>query len=287
MTIRTFVRIRKFVKTMKKYAPTSPGRRQAEIVDFSGLTAKEPEKSLTFGFKRAQGRNAFGRITTRHKGGGVKRLYRSVDFRYDKRDVPAVVEALEYDPNRTAFIALVRYADGERRYVLAPQDFRVGSSFVVSEKAPIAVGNRMPLAAMPVGTFVFNIELEPGRGAKLVRSAGVGAEVLALEGDYAHLKLPSGEIRRVGADCWATIGSLSNPEWSFMTVGKAGRNRRRGIRPTVRGSAMNPRDHPYGGGEGRQLRGTRKPKTKWGKIVGGVKTRKRKRSDRFILQRRK
>lgn len=272
---------------MKKYSPTSPGRRQAEMVDTSALARKEPERSLTAGFQRSVGRNAQGRITTRHKGGGVKRLYRLVDFLYDKRDVPAVVEALEYDPNRTSFIALVRYADGERRYVLAPQGWAAGSRFLVSESAPIEVGNRLPLRAIPVGTFVFNIEFEPNKGAQLVRSAGAGAEVLAVEGGFAHLKLPSGEIRRVPSNAWATIGSLSNPEWALQTIGTAGRSRRRGIRPTVRGSAMNPRDHPYGGGEGRALRGTRRPKTLWGKVTGGVKTRKRKRSDRLILQRRK
>lgn len=256
------------------------------MVSTAVLTRKEPERSLVFGFHRRKGRNAFGRITTRHKGGGVKRLFRAIDFVYDKKDVPAVVEALEYDPNRTSFIALVRYADGEKRYVLAPQTAKAGSRFIVSAGAPAEVGNRLPLAAIPVGTFVFNIELVPGKGAQLVRSAGVGAEVLAVEGGWAQLKLPSGEIRMVPANCWATIGLLSNSEWSLMTIGKAGRNRLRGIRPTVRGSAMNPRDHPYGGGEGRQPRGTRHPKTAWGKIVGGVKTRKSKRSDRFILKRR-
>ncbi len=258
------------------------------MFDTSSLTRKEPEKSLTVGFRRAVGRNAAGRITTRHKGGGVKRLYRLIDFHYDKKNVAAVVEAIEYDPNRTAFIALVRYADGERRYVLAPQGWRPGARFLVSASAPIEVGNRLPLAKIPVGAFVFNVELGPGRGAQLVRSAGVGAEVLAMEGGFAQLKLPSGEIRMLPAGSWATIGSLSNPERSLMTWGTAGRMRRRGIRPTVRGSAMNPRDHPYGGGEGRQLRGTRRPKTMWGKVVGGVKTRGSKnRSNRFILQRRK
>ncbi len=271
---------------MKKYAPTSPARRQAELFDTSVLSRKEPAKSLTAGFRRAVGRNAQGRITTRHKGGGVKRLYRRVDFRYDKKDIPAVVEAVEYDPNRTAFIALIRYADGERRYVLAPQGWRPGRTFLASASAPVEVGNRLPLGRIPVGTFVFAVELEAGRGAQIVRSAGAGAQVLALEGDFAQLKLPSGEIRRVPAASWATIGSLSNPERNLMTWGKAGRMRRRGIRPTVRGSAMNPRDHPYGGGEGRQLRGTKRPKTMWGKVTGGVKTRKKKRSDRFILQRR-
>lgn len=272
---------------MKKYAPTSPGRRQAELFDTSVLAPKEPEKHLTAGFRRAVGRSSSGRISVRHKGGGAKRLYRMIDFRHDKKNVPAVVEAIEYDPNRTSFIALLRYADGERRYVLAPHGWRAGSQFVASEKAPIAVGNRLPLAAIPVGTFVFNVELTPGRGAQLVRSAGAGAQVVAVEGPYAQLKLPSGEIRKVRADGWATIGSLSNPEWSLMSVGKAGRNRLRGIRPTVRGSAMNPREHPHGGGEGRQPRGTKKPKTMWGKVTGGVKTRKKKRSDQFILQRRK
>lgn len=272
---------------MKKYSPTTPGRRQAEMFDTALLTKKEPEKRLTAGFHRAVGRNAQGRITTRHKGGGVKRLFRTIDFRYDKKDIPAVVEAIEYDPNRTAFIALIRYADGERRYVLAPQGWRLGSRFLASPSAPIETGNRLPLRSIPVGAFVFNVELEPGKGAQLARSAGVGAEVLAQEGDYAQLKLPSGETRMVPVASWATIGSLSNSERGLMTWGKAGRMRLRGIRPTVRGSAMNPRDHPYGGGEGRQLRGTKRPKTMWGKVTGGVKTRKSKRSDRFILQRRK
>ena len=271
---------------MRKYNPTSPGRRQAEMVDTAVLTQKEPERSLTSGFRRGVGRNAFGRITTRHKGGGAKRLFRAIDFHYGKKGIPAVVEAIEYDPNRTSFIALVCYADGERRYVLAPREFRVGSKFLVSDTAPIAVGNRLPLKAIPVGTPVFNIELTPGRGAQLVRSAGSAAEILAVEGRYAQLKLPSGEIRQVWADSWATIGSLSNPEWSLMTIGKAGRNRRRGIRPTVRGTAMNPRDHPHGGGEGKAPLGTRRPKTMWGKITGGVRTRRSKRSDRFILERR-
>lgn len=271
---------------MKKYRPTSPGRRQAEIVDRSMLSDIAPLKGRTFGVKRAVGRNSFGRITTRHKGGGVKRLFREIDFMYEKKDMPAVVEALEYDPNRTSLIARVRFADGDRRYVLAPQGFLPGSRFIVSEKAPVEIGNRMPLRSIPVGTFVFNIELTPGRGAQLVRSAGVCAEVSAVEGEYAQLKLPSGEVRMVRAENWATIGALSNSEWALMNIGKAGRSRRRGIRPTVRGAVMNPRDHPYGGGEGRQPRGTRRPKTRWGKITGGVKTRTNKKSDRFIVKRR-
>ena len=271
---------------MKKYSPTSPARRHAEMFSTRLLSHREPEKSLTSGVKRSVGRNNAGRITVRHKGGGVKRLYRHVDFSYDKKDVPAVVETLEYDPNRTSFIALVRYADGERRYVLAPQGWSIGSHFLVSAKAPAEVGNRLPLSEIPVGTFVYNIELTPGKGGQLVRSAGVGAEVLATEGKYVQLRMPSGEIRMVLAGNWATIGSLSNQEWSLMTIGSAGRQRRRGIRPTVRGTAMNPRDHPYGGGEGGQPRGTKRPKTAWGKITGGVKTRKSKPSDQFILKRR-
>ena len=271
---------------MKKYNPTSPGRRQGEMVDTRVLTKKAPERALTFGFQRAVGRNAFGRITMRHRGGGAKRRFRAVDFSYDKKDMPAVVEALEYDPNRTSWIALARYLDGERRYVLAPQGLAVGARFIVSAKAPIAAGNRLPIAALPVGTYIFNVELAPGRGAQLVRSAGAGAQLLAGEGSYAQLKLPSGEIRMVPMTAWATIGSPSNPEHSLMTIGKAGRNRHRGVRPTVRGSVMNPRDHPYGGGEGRTQRGTKRPKTAWGKITGGVKTRKPQRSDQFILKRR-
>lgn len=271
---------------MKTYGPITPGMRQAERFDTAPLTRAKPQRSLVIGFSRGTGRNSQGRITTRHKGGGVKRRYRLIDFRYDKKDVPGVVEAVEYDPNRTTFIALVRYADGERRYVLAPQGTAPGSRFVVSERASVETGNRLPLARIPVGTTVCNVELVPGRGAALVRSAGSSAQVLAIEGNRAQLKLPSGEVRIVDARGWATIGALSNPEWAFMTVGKAGRMRRRGVRPTVRGSAMNPRDHPYGGGEGRQLRGTRRPKTAWGKVTGGVRTRRSTRTDRLIIQRR-
>ncbi|MDO8600714.1 MAG: 50S ribosomal protein L2 [bacterium] len=273
---------------MKKYNPTSPGRRDMEIIDRSMLAKSEPEKSLTFGFHRAKGRNSQGRITTRHKGGGVKRLYRMVDFMYDKKNVPARVEALEYDPNRSSFIARVVYKDGERRYILAPQGVKVGSNFEVSEKAPIEVGFRTLLKNIPVGTFVYNIELSEGRGAQLVRSAGIGAQVLAHDGDYTNIKMPSGEVRRIPSKNWASIGMLSNPEWRYQTIGKAGRNRLRGIRPSVRGTAMNPRDHPHGGGEGRTQRGMPSPKTKWGKLARGVRTRqKKKKSSMFILQRRR
>ena len=251
------------------------------------FSKERPLKSLTRGFFRNVGRNSQGRITTRHKGGGVKRLWRDIDFTYDKKDILARVETVEYDPNRTSFVARVLYRDGERRYVLLPQGMDVGSTFIVSEKAPLEPGNRLPLKNMPVGTNVFNIELRPGEGAKLVRSAGSTGQVLATEGLYTRLKMPSGEIREVSSKSWATVGALSNPELRFMTFGKAGRMRRLGIRPTVRGAAMNPRDHPYGGGEGRQPRGTRRPKTAWGKITGGVKTRRNKRTARFIIKRRK
>jgi len=272
---------------MKKYKPTSAGRRSAEIVDYSALTKKEPERALVFGFQRPQGRNNYGRITVRHKGGRVKALYRAVDFLYDKKDVPAVVEAVEYDPNRSGFIALIRYRDGERRYILSPQGLKTGDRVFVSENAPIEPGSRTMLKNIPVGMHVYNVELHPGRGAALARSAGIGAEVLAHEGEYTNIKLPSGEIRKVSTTSWASIGAVSNPEHSFMTVGKAGRNRHRGIRPTVRGSVMNPRDHAHGGGEGKTQLGLRRPKTPWGKTARGVKTRKHnKKSNKFILHRR-
>ena len=274
---------------MKKYKPTSPARRQMEIVEWKGVVTKtEPEKALVGGFRRSVGRNAHGRITTRHKGGGAKRLWREIDFKYDKKDIPAKVAAIEYDPNRTTFIALLAYRDGEKRYVLAPQGLKVGSEVVSSEKAPVEIGNRLPLSKIPVGTQIYNVELEPGRGAQIVRSAGAGAVVLAQEGKYTNLSLPSKEVRMVRSDGWASIGTLSNPEHMFMVIGKAGRARHMGIRPTVRGSAMNPVDHPHGGGEGRALIGRRRgPATPWGKPARGVKTRKKKKSDRYILQRRR
>lgn len=244
---------------------------------------------MVFGFKRDVGRNSQGKITTRHKGGGVKRLWREIDFKYDKRNIPARVSSIEYDPNRTCFIALVIYKDGEKRYILAPQNLKVGSNIMTSENAPLEPGNRLPLRKIPVGSSVHNIELELGRGAQLVRSAGVGAIVLAQEGVHTHLQLPSKEVRIVRSENWASIGSLSNPEHSFMTLGKAGRVRHKGIRPTVRGSVMNPRDHPHGGGEGRTQIGRRRgPATPWGKPARGVKTRKKnRRSDLFILSRRR
>ncbi len=275
---------------MKKYSPTSPSRRSMEFIQWRGLiTTNDPEKRLTRGRQRHVGRNSAGRITVRHKGGGVKRLWREVDFRCDKIGVPARVASIEYDPNRTCFIALVVYRDGEKRYVLAPQGWQVGSEMLVSPDAPIVVGNRVPLARIPVGTAVYNIELQAGQGGVLARSAGSSALVLAQEGGYTHLQLPSKEVRMVRSENWASIGALSNPEHRFMTIGNAGRNRRRGVRPTVRGSAMNPVDHPHGGGEGRSLIGRRRgPATPWGKPARGVKTRNpKKQSDKYILSRRK
>lgn len=258
-----------------------------EFISTGALTRSLPEKSLTFGRKRRVGRNSFGRITTRHKGGGAKRLFRNIDFHYDKMDVTGRVASIEYDPNRSSFISLIIYRDGEKRYVLAPQSLPVGKIIVTSERAAIEIGNRTMLARIPVGTMVYNIELERGRGAVLARSAGVGAIVMAQEGDYTNVQLPSGEIRRIQSRNFASIGSLSNPDHAFMTVGKAGRSRKMGIRPAVRGKAMNPRDHAHGGGEGNTQIGRSAPRTPWGKLARGVKTRRRNaRSKAFILKRR-
>lgn len=245
-------------------------------------------KKLLIRIPKRGGRNNQGRITTRHQGGGHKQLYRIVDFRQNKHDIPAVVESIEYDPNRTAHIALVLYKDGERRYVLATQDMKVGDEIVAGEKVPLKSGNRTLLKNLPIGTFVYNVELLAGQGGKLARSAGLSIQILANEDGYCHLKLPSKEVRKVSWNCWASIGQLSNQEYYLKDWGKAGKSRWLGIRPTVRGSAMNPRDHPYGGGEGRAQRGTKRPKTKWGKVTGGHKTRdKKKWSKKFIVKRRK
>lgn len=273
---------------MKKHKPTTPSRRQMITVDYrKELTTSKPLKSLTYGRKRSVGRNNLGRVTTQHKGGGNKRLYREIDFIYDKKDIPAKVEHIEYDPNRSSFIARVLYKDGERRYVLAPKGMKVGDSFMVSENAPISVGNRLPLKKIPSGTFVYNIEIKPLVGAKLVRSAGSFAQVVANDSGYSQIKMPSTEVRKVSENCWASIGSLSNEEHKLKNFGKAGRSRWLGIRPTVRGTAMNPVDHPYGGGEGRQGRGLRRPKTRHGKVTGGRKTRTPKKySNKFIVSRR-
>ena len=252
------------------------------------LTKTAPEKSLVHGFRRAVGRNSQGRITMRHKGGGHKRLYRDVDFVYDKKDIPAKITSVEYDPNRSAFIGLAVYKDGEKRYVVLPKSVKPGDSFIVSEKAELNPGNRLPLKNIPVGTFVFNVELKPNGGAKIGRSAGIFAQVVANADGYTNLKMPSTEVRRINENSWASIGVVSNEEYHLQNFGKAGRSRWKGIRPTVRGTAMNPVDHPYGGGEGRQGRGTKRPKTKWGKVTGGRKTRTPKKySNLFIVSRRK
>ncbi len=275
---------------MKKYKPTSPSKRHQTTVSYRGvLTESEPQKSLTHGFKRSVGRNNQGRITTRHKGGGHKRLYREVDFKYNKHDISAKITSIEYDPNRNAFIGLAVYADGEKRYVIIPKLVKVGDKFIVGEKAPLTVANRLPLKLIPVGTFVYNVEIKPENGSKLARSAGTYVQVVANDNGYTNLKMPSSEIRKVSENCYACIGEVSNSEYKLQNLGKAGRSRWKGIRPTVRGSAMNPVDHPYGGGEGRQGRGLRRAKTKWGKPSGkGQKTRKSKKySNKLIVSRRK
>ena len=273
---------------MRQYKPTTPGRRGMSVMSRPFLSSGRPQKSLVAGRKRAVGRNNVGRITTRHKGGGHKRLYRFVDFGQEKRDVPGRVLSCEYDPNRTSYIALVAYRDGDKRYILLGQEMADGAEIITSEKAPVQPGNRLPLSRIPVGTFVYNVEVHPGGGGKLVRAAGVGAEVLAHDTPYVLLRLPSKEIRKIQEHCWASVGRLSGEEHRFVTIGKAGRSRWMGKRPTVRGSAMNPVDHPYGGGEGRALRGTRRPKNLWGKGVRGVKTRgKKKYSNKLIIERRK
>jgi large subunit ribosomal protein L2 len=274
---------------MKTYKPTTKSRRQMTNVTYRGvLTKSEPEKSLTHGFRRSVGRNSQGRITTRHKGAGHKRLYRDVDFLYDKKDIPAVVKSVEYDPNRSAFIGLVFYKDGEKRYTVLPKSVKPGDKFIVSEKAELATGNRLPLRNIPVGTFVYNVEIKPNGGAKIARSAGIFAQVVANADGYTNLKMPSSEVRKVPENCWASIGTVSNEEHHLENFGKAGRSRWKGIRPTVRGTAMNPVDHPYGGGEGRQGRGTKRPKTQWGKVTGGRKTRTPKKySNIYIVSRRK
>jgi large subunit ribosomal protein L2 len=274
---------------MKTYKPTSKSRRQMTNVNYRGVITKtEPTKSLTYGFKRAVGRNSQGRITMRHKGGGHKRLFRDIDFMYDKRDIPAKIVSVEYDPNRSAFIGLAVYKDGEKRYVILPKSVRPGETFIVSEKAELKPGNRLSLKNIPVGTFVYNVELKPRGGALIARSAGIFAQVVANADGYTNVKMPSTEVRKVKEECYASIGTVSNEEHHLENYGKAGRSRWKGIRPTVRGTAMNPVDHPYGGGEGRQGRGTKRPKTMWGKITGGRKTRTPKKySNVFIVSRRK
>lgn len=275
---------------MKTYKPITPSRRHQTTVPYRDvLTKKKPEKSLTKGFKRSVGRNNQGRITTRHKGGGHKRSYRIVDFKYNKFDIPAKISSIEYDPNRNAFIGLAVYKDGEKRYVIVPKTVKVGDTFIVSDKAPVIVGNRLPLKLIPVGTFVYNVEIKPGNGAKLVRSAGAYGQVVANDLGYANIKMPSTEVRKISENAWASVGEVSNAEYKLQNFGKAGRSRWKGIRPTVRGTAMNPVDHPHGGGEGRQGRGLRRAKSLWGKPTGkGQKTRTPKKySNMWIVSRRK
>jgi large subunit ribosomal protein L2 len=259
---------------MKTYKPTTPSRRNMTTVTYRGvLTTNDPYKPLTHGFRRGSGRNAFGRITSQHRGGGHKRSFREIDFMYDKMDIPAKLQTIEYDPNRSGFIALAAYKDGAKRYVLVPKSMKVGDSFIVSEKADLEVGNRIMLRNVPVGTFVYNVELKLRAGAKLVRSAGTFAQVVAHDGGYTSIKLPSTEVRKVVDTCYACIGEVSNEEYRLRKIGKAGRARHLGVRPKTRAMARNPVDHPYGGGEGAQPRGTRRPKTKQGKTTGGHKTR--------------
>ena len=275
---------------MKIYNPTTPSRQHMTGIDYRKLlSGHAPHKALVSGGKRRMGRNAFGRITMRHKGGGHKRLFRAVDFRYDKRDIPARIASIEYDPNRTGFVGLAIYADGEKRYVLLPQSVKTGDSFIVSEKADIKPGNRLPLAKIPVGSFVYNISLRPEGQAALARSAGNYAEVVGQDAGYTLLKMPSTEIRKVVSTAWGSIGAVSNEENYLVHIGKAGRSRWLGIRPTVRGSAMNPVDHPRGGGEGKQPRGRRREINVYGKPTGkGQKTRRPKKySNIFIVSRRK
>ena len=275
---------------MKIYKPTTPSRRKMTGIDYKKVvTATKPYKPLVKALKKRAGRSKQGRITVRHRGGGHKRKYRTIDLKRDKFNIPAKVESIEYDPNRSAFIALVTYKDGEKRYILAPQDLKVGDEIITGEKVPLKSGNRMLLKNIPVGTSVYNIELIPQKGGQIVRSAGASAQVIAVEGGYVHLTLPSSEIRMVLENTMATVGSLSKSEHRFIRIGKAGRSRWLGKRPTVRGVAMNPVDHPHGGGEGRAPVGQRKgPKTPWGKKAYGVKTRKKKKySDKFIIRRRR
>lgn len=274
---------------MKTYKPTTKSRRQMTNVNYRGvLTTSTPTKSLTHGFKRNVGRNSAGRITMMHKGGGHKRLYRDVDFLYNKKEIPAKITTIEYDPNRSAFIGLAVYKDGEKRYVVLPKSVKPGDTFIVSEKAELKPANRLPLKAIPVGTFVYNVEIKHNGGAKIGRSAGIFAQVVANADGYTNLKMPSTEIRKINENCYACIGTVSNEEHHLENFGKAGRSRWKGIRPKVRGTAMNPVDHPYGGGEGRQGRGTKRPKTRWGKVTGGKKSRRPKKySNVFIVSRRK
>ncbi|MDR5588187.1 MULTISPECIES: 50S ribosomal protein L2 [Clostridium] len=270
---------------VKKFNPITPSRRQMTMPTFEEITSQQPEKSLLVSLKSKAGRNAQGKITVRHRGGGVKRKYRIIDFKRNKDSIPAKVATIEYDPNRSAYIALVVYTDGEKRYILAPAGLNVGDVIVSGPDADIKAGNALPLKNIPVGTVIHNIELQKGKGGQLVRAAGNSAQLMAKEGNYATLRLPSGEMRYVRIECRATIGTVSNPTNDIVNIGKAGRKRHMGWRPTVRGSVMNPNDHPHGGGEGKAPVGRPSPVTPWGKPALGYKTRKNKKySDRFIIK---
>ncbi len=272
---------------IKKYKPTSPARRQMTVSTFEEITKKTPERSLLEPLKSNAGRNSYGRITVRHRGGGAKRKYRIIDFKRDKRDMKANVIAIEYDPNRSANIALLQYEDGEKRYIIAPVDLHVGDVVECSATADIRPGNALPIANIPVGTVIHNIELMPGKGAQLVRAAGNSAQLMAKEDKYAQVRLPSGEVRMIRLDCIATIGQVGNIDHENISIGKAGRKRHMGFRPTVRGVVMNPNDHPHGGGEGKSPIGMPSPVTPWGKPALGYKTRKHKKaSNKFIVKRR-
>ncbi len=271
---------------IKVYRPTSPGRRNQSSYTFDEITKDKPEKSLLIAKKSKAGRNFRGKVTVRHRGGGEKRKLRIIDFKRDKYDIPGKVASIEYDPNRTARIALIHYADGEKRYIIAPLGLNVGDTIMSGNNAEIKPGNSMPMKNMPTGTMIHNIEVQKGRGGQLVRSAGGSAQLMVKEGDYVLIRLPSGEIRRILSECIATIGQIGNLEHQNISLGKAGRRRHMGWRPTVRGSAMSPRDHPHGGGEGRTPIGMPGPKTPWGKPALGYKTRKPKASDKMIVKRR-
>lgn len=273
---------------VKSFKPTSPGVRQMTVSSFEEITKKEPEKSLVVTLKKHSGRNNQGRITVRHRGGGYKTKYRIIDFKRNKDGIPAKVVAIEYDPNRSANIALLSYADGEKRYILAPNKVKVGDTLISGPEADIVPGNALQLKDIPVGTMIHNIELKAGKGGQMVRSAGASAQLMAKEGNYAQVRLPSTEVRMVRIECKATIGQVGNLEHENITIGKAGRKRHMGIRPTVRGSVMNPNDHPHGGGEGRAPIGRANPCTPWGKPALGYKTRKKnKKSDKYIVRKRK
>ncbi len=271
---------------LKAFKPTSPGRRFQTTLDFKEISRKRPERALTLPLKKSGGRNVYGRITSRYIGGGHKRLYRVIDFRREKFDIPAKVAAIEYDPNRSSNIALLHYTDGEKRYILAPMDLKVGDTIMSGDRVDIKPGNSLPLKNIPLGTMVHNVEMKPGKGAQLIRSAGSAGQLMAREGKYAHLKMPSGEVRLIHVNCYATIGQVGNLDHENVSIGKAGRNRWLGKNPGVRGVAMNPVDHPLGGGEGKSS-GGRHPVTPWGVPTKGYKTRQNKATDKFIVKRRR